>query len=400
MDAIHISTVMDKKDFQRLADKISSGSASEKEVALYNYYYNKFQENVVWDESAFEEKYDIEKALHTRIIKDLPEYRSKVRKFRYAKAAVAAAVLIAVSIALLTRNQLSESTQIVHVEKQQEHDIDPGRNKAILTLSDGTVLNLDESQEGVLAEQGMVQVKKTEDGKITYTTVGKQLNAAVSDNVFNTITIPEGGKYQLTLPDGSKVWLNSSSSLKFPVAFSNESRMVELEGEAYFEVVSMLRDGENGAKKRPFIVKTPTQQIEVLGTQFNVNAYSNEDLIKTTLIEGSVKISSRGVNKVLKPGQQAQLTNTGSLRLVENIDTEEAIAWKNGMFYFNNTDLSTIMRQLSRWYNVEIDMQQMPQKKFNGELSRNVKLSQVLQMMEMTSGLKFKIEERRISMVK
>ncbi|WP_051293394.1 FecR family protein [Olivibacter sitiensis] len=394
---------MNKNDFQQLAEKISNGIATEKEVALYNYYYNRFQEDVEWDESALGKEYDAEKELYARIIKDLPVYRSNYKKIPYIKIAAAAAILIIVSIGLIRNQEPEIPSQPAYTKQQHVQDVDPGTNKAILTLSDGTVLNLDESQEGILAQQGGARVKKTEEGKIAYTAMGNQLNEnAAAEPVFNKITVPEGGQCQLTLPDGSKVWLNSSSSLKFPVAFTKESREVELEGEAYFEVVSLPTGGKKGIRKRSFIVKTPTQQIEVLGTQFNVNAYSNENLVKTTLIEGAVKISSvpSGAEEVLKPGQQAQLTNTGDILVVSGVDTEEATAWKDGMFYFNNTELSAIMRHLSRWYNVEIDIKDMPQKRFNGELSRDVKLSQVLQMMEKTSGLKFKVEERRVSMIK
>jgi len=390
---------MDKDEFQQLAEKISNGMTTEKEVALYNYYYNQFQEDTSWDESVLGEKLEMEQELHERITKDLPGYGAKIKKFPYIKIAVAATVLIVASVLLLIRNQQSQSSQPVYAEENQlQQDVAPGTNRAVLTLSDGTVLNLDESQSGVLANQGDVQIQKMEKGQIVYTSIGQHRD---DESVFNTITIPRGGQYQLILPDGTKVWLNSSSSLRFPVSFVNNSRVVELEGEAYFEV-SALYNPKNKAQKRPFLVKTAAQQIEVLGTHFNVNAYANEDVLKTTLIEGSVKISSveTGENKILQPGQQAQLTKKGHIRLTEDIDADEATAWKNGMFYFNNTDLPTIMRQLSRWYDVEIDIKDIPQKRFNGVLSRDVKLSQVLQMMEKTSGLKFKIVERRISMLK
>ncbi len=372
--------------------------ATEREVAVYNYYYNQFQKDTQWDETVLGEKYEMEKELYERIKKDLPGYQTKIRKFPYIRIAVAATILIAISVGLLLRKQQSQSSQPVYTKENQTlQDIDPGTNRAVLTLSDGTVLNLDESKNGILARQGNAQIKKMEGGRIAYTS---KENHRIVEPVFNTITIPRGGQYQLMLPDGTKVWLNSSSSLKFPVSFVKNSRIVELEGEAYFEVAALY--DKNTSERRPFIVKTSSQQIEVLGTHFNVNAYDNEKVLKTTLIEGSVKISSleTGESKILQPGQQTQLMKTGHIHLMEDIDTEEATAWKNGVFYFNNTDLPTIMRQLSRWYDVEIDITDIPQKRFNGVLSRDVKLSQVLQMMEKTSGLKFKIEERRISMLK
>lgn len=391
---------MDQKEFQQLAKKISSGMATEKEVALYNYYYSHFQEHAEWDSSVLGEKDEVKRELYERITTKLPGYTTKVRSFPYLKIAAAAVVLIAISIGIFIRNQQQELLPLYTEESRLKQDVDPGMNKAVLTLSDGTVLHLDESQNGVLADQDGAQVQKLEDGQIAYTSAKNQQNDSFDKNVFNTITIPRGGQYQLLLPDGTKVWLNASSSLKFPVAFTGDSRVVELEGEAYFEVATIYR--KSGSQRQPFIVTTSSQQIEVLGTHFNVNAYPNEDVAKTTLVEGKVKVSSvaTGEAKTLNPGQQTQITKTGDIRMFDGIDAEEAMAWKNGMFYFNNTDLATIMNQLSRWYNVEVDINNMPKKKFNGALSRDVKLSQVLKMMETTSGLKFKIDERRISMLK
>lgn len=390
---------MDPKEFQQLAEKISSGMATEKEVALYNYYYNQFQNDTEWDSSVLGEKEEVERELYERISTDLPGYKTKFRSFPYLKIA-AAVILITISIGVLIQNQQQELSPTYTEESRLKQDVDPGTNKAVLTLSDGTVLNLDESQSGILADQGGAQIKKMEDGQIAYTSAENLQNGDLGENVFNTITIPRGGQYKLMLPDGTKVWLNASSSLKFPVSFIGNNRVVELEGEAYFEVAAIYR--KNSSQRQPFIVKTSSQQIEVLGTHFNVNAYRNEEVVKTTLVEGKVKISSiaTGESRTLKQGQQTQVSKTGNIRLFEDIDTEEVMAWKNGMFYFNNTDLATIMRQLSRWYNVEVDIDNMPQRKFNGALSRDVKLSQVLKMMETTSGLKFKIDERRISMLK
>jgi len=392
---------MNKQEFQQLVEEISSGDATEKEVALYNYYYNQFQRNSDWDEQALGEKSKMEKELHSTITRDLQGYDTpdkQIRRFPYRKIAAAAAiVLIAAVIGILIQRQPSVSDPSYADETLVKQDVDPGTDKAVLTLADGTVVNLDDSQSGLLVDQGDVQVEKMEGGQIAYT-ADTDLHGA--EPVYNTIRIPRGGKYQLVLADGTKVWLNSSTSLQFPVAFQGESRVVLLEGEAYFEVTSCYN--KDGVTRQPFIVKTATQEIKVLGTQFNVHAYEEATSVKTTLIEGDVKVSSTATaeSKVLKPGQQAQVNRSGNIRLTDNIDTEEIIAWKNGMFYFNNTELSEITGQLSRWYDVEIDIPDMPRKRFNGVLPRDVKLSQVLQMMEKTSGLKFKIEGRRISMHK
>lgn len=390
---------MDQKEFQQLAKKINNGTATEKDVALYNYYYNQFQKHTEWDNSVLGEKGEVERELYERITTDLPRYTAKVRSFPYIKIAAAAVVLITISIGVLIRNQQQDILPLYTEEGRLKQDVDPGTNKAVLTLNDGRIINLEESQNGILADQNGAQIRKLEDGQIAYTSAGNQKSDSFDKDAFNTITIPRGGQYQLMLPDGTKVWLNASSSLKFPVAFTGNTRVVELEGEAYFEVAAAYK--KNSSQRQSFIVKTSSQQIEVLGTHFNVNAYHNEEIVKTTLVEGKVKVFSITTDeaRTLEPGQQAQIGRTGNIHLFEDIDTEEVMAWKNGMFYFNNTDLATIMRQLSRWYNVEVDINNMPQRKFNGVLSRDVKLSQVLKMMETTSGLKFKINERRISML-
>lgn len=391
---------MDQKEFQQLAEKISSGIATDKEVALYNYYYNKFQESAEWDSHVLGKEGEVENELYARITADLPGYPKKMRAFPYLKIAAAAVVLIAISIGVFVQNQEQAHLSAYKEEHRLKQDIDPGTNKAILTLSDGRVINLDESHNGILMEQDGAQINKLKDGQIAYTSPENLQKGGLGENAINTITIPRGGQYQLVLPDGTKVWLNSSSSLRFPAAFTENNRVVELEGEAYFEVAAIY--SKNSSQRQPFIVKTSLQQIEVLGTHFNVNAYPNEEVIKTTLVEGKVNVASiaTGEIRTLNPGQQTHVAKTGNIRLFKNIDAEEVTAWKNGMFYFNNTDMATIMRQLSRWYNVEVDINEMPQQKFNGALSRDVKLSQVLQMMETTSGLKFKIDERRIFMLK
>ena len=390
---------MDKEQFQRLAEKISSGVATEKEVARYNYYYNFFQEESVWDENLLGSKEEIEEALHSRIIEKLPSYPTKVKRFPYLKIAAAIAVIVS-SILFLSKYEPNKPAPVYTKQNiPVQQDVDPGTDKAVLTLSDGTIIQLDEIENGVVANQAGTQISKEENGQIAYSSVSNTSGKNANGEVFNTIHIPRAGQYQLTLPDGTKVWLNSSSTLKYPVSFVKNTRVVELDGEAYFEVATLYSTMDH-KQKRPFIVKTSKQQIEVLGTHFNVNAYDNENVLKTTLIEGSVRVSpiGSGVGKILQPGQQALLTKEGNLRLASDIDTEEVIAWKDGMFYFNNTDLSVILRQLSRWYDVDIDIQAIPRKKFNGILPRSVKLSQVLQMMEKTSGLKFAIQERRIFM--
>lgn len=383
---------MNRKEFKDIAGRISEGTASEQDIARYNFYYNHFQSKTSEVLESTEEEF-IEKELRSRISLGRPAGTKRI--YPYWKAA-AAIVLLASSVFLFRNITHPEQTAAVQANEERfQYDAGPGGNKAVLTLADGSVIVLNEAGNGVLADQGGTSVSKTEEGQLVY---DASAGPAIHKIAYNTISIPRGGQYQITLPDGTKVWLNSSSSLTFPTAFTGKERKVELTGEAYFEAAK---------DKIPFIVRSGSQQIEVLGTHFNVMAYKDEAGIKTTLLEGSVKVShlTSHISHLLKPGQQA-LMKSSTIKVAE-VDTEEAVAWKNGMFQFNNTDMQTVMRQLERWYNVEADEDNMPQKRFNGIISRDVPLSQVLKMMEVTSGLRFKIEntagesskaERRIVM--
>jgi transmembrane sensor len=387
---------MEKNEIKYLAEKISDGTATPQEVALYNYHYNQFQngESVEGNQSAQQDEIGIElqSRIHQHINSESLVNRKKV--FSFLKVAASVAVVM-IAAFLYLKNAKNEQNTIANLDKRLGEDINPGSNKAILTLSDGSELSLDESNTGTLANQGDVEIKKLANGQIVYSDNGSEK----SPDIYNTISVPKGGKYQLTLPDGTKVWLNALSKLKFPVCFNKNQRLVELEGEAYFEVAKSYRK-DNPDKRKTFIVKTASQNIEVLGTHFNVNAYKDEAQVKTTLLEGSVKVYSpkNGSSKILKPLQQASLSSDG-FTVSNEIDVEEIMAWKNELFYFNNTDLQTIMRQLARWYDVDIAIDKSTDKKFNGVLSRNVKLSTVLKMMETTSNLKFKVDERRITML-
>jgi transmembrane sensor len=261
----------------------------------------------------------------------------------------------------------------------------PGGNKALLTLADGTTIVLDSAANGTLTQQGNVDIRKLEDGKLTYHTN----DASFSEILYNTVSTPRGGQYQLTLADGSKVWLNAASSLRFPAAFAGSERRVEITGEVYFEIAKDI--------SKPFRVSIAGKsEVEVLGTYFNINAYNDEPAIKTTLLEGSVKVSAiaDGQTLVLKPGQQAILDD--QLRKVDQVDTDEIIAWKTGWFYFDHQELPAILRQVSRWYNVGWRYEgPISKKSFSGIVSRENDISDVLKIME-NAGVRFKIENNTI----
>lgn len=302
--------------------------------------------------------------------------------FRYAAAAV---VLIALSIGFYfySKNQFN-------AERFSALDIAPGGNKAMLLLLSRERIDLTKVAKGKLLHQKGISISKTAEGKLTYNVNGSNQDS----NLENTIVTPNGGQYQVNLPDGIKVWLNAASSLKFPLRFKDNERTVSLTGEAYFEVAKKYKD----RGRLPFYVTTANQRIEVLGTHFNVNAYPTAKNTKTTLLEGAVKVLSFGDNRTkqqisyLKPGEQA--INNGAETKVSVVDAEEAMAWKNGLFIFNGQDLSEIMKEVERWYNVDVVFMIEALKKdvFNGSTSRFKNISELLEVLESTGSVHFKIE--------
>jgi ferric-dicitrate binding protein FerR (iron transport regulator) len=263
------------------------------------------------------------------------------RKSWLLKFAAAAAILLAISMTVffLTRKENQEVVQ--GTEKSSPlNDVSPGGDKAVLTLADGRKIILDTASNGALALQEGTKVIKL-GGQLTYNTEGSSTQV-----LYNTITTPRGGQFQLELADGSKVWLNAASSLRYPTAFTGKERTVELTGEGYFEVA------HNPAM--PFHVKAGEMNVQVLGTHFNINIYEDEPAIRTTLIEGEVNVSKKEKAIKLSPGQQAAFDNAGELTLNKNVNTDEIIAWKEGYIHFENADLKTILRQVARWYDIEI----------------------------------------------
>ena len=324
------------------------------------------------------------KAIHDRIrAESKPERRRVISLRKIAVAATVIGLLLLSTILLYTKNTSKETAKTGASEQRFRNDISPGGNKATLTLADGSNIVLDDAQNGTLAQQGSSKVIKV-GGKLLYDPTNKNSK----EIVYNTISTPNGGQYQLELPDGSLVWLNATSSIHFPTSFVGKERRVEVTGEAYFEV----------AKNRdmPFIVNVNGAEVQVLGTHFNINAYSDEDNVKTTLLEGSVKFVSGANINMLRPGQQSQLTSDGLTKVVSNVDVDEVVAWKNGMFDFENAGIETVMRQLSRWYDVEIEYKGKMDDLFIAEMHRNIKLSDALKALELTGKVRFEILGKKI----
>jgi transmembrane sensor len=248
-------------------------------------------------------------------------------------------------------------------------DIAPGTSGAVLTLGDGQQLALDSLQNGIVAIQGNAQVL-LQKGTIRY----NHTTAPTAAIAWNTISTPRAKQFKLTLPDGTQAWLNAASSVRYPTAFTQGTREVEITGEVYFEVA------QNAVQ--PFRVKFAKGTVEVLGTHFNMNTYADEPVIKATLLEGRIRVNAQTA-LILSPGQQAQITTDGTLRKVEDINTDEEMAWMNGKIALSNASLDAILRQISRWYNVDIRIEsQLPTTKFNGIINRNVNLSSMLGALE------------------
>lgn len=312
-------------------------------------------------------------------------------KRTWYRVAAAAIILLLLSVGGYFIFNRPAQKQIAQTEKRQQpykNDIAPGGNKAILTLANGTQIILDSAANGALTQQGNTKIIKLDSGRLAY----NSLNEKPGEVLYNTISTPRGGQYQIVLADGSKVWLNAASSLRFPASFTGKERKVELTGEGYFEVA------KNAAM--PFRVNANGMQVEVLGTHFNINAYNDEDVIKTTLLEGSVKVREGASGTIIKPGQQALVENQGNPLIskirVQTVDVDGAVAWKNGYFSFDKADLPTVMRQIARWYDVEISYEgNIPKREFGGKIDRNSNASQVLKILE-ESKVHFRIEGKKI----
>lgn len=311
--------------------------------------------------------------------------------YRDVATAAAAAVIVLLTAAALfwlnTRKTDNHEIAKGNIPVKQK-EIVPGQTKASLTLADGKKLVLDSAVTGQLAQQGAMVVVN-EKGTLIYKELGQSPNSAL----FNILSTANGQTYGMVLADGSKVWLNAGASIRYPVAFTGNERKVEVTGEAYFEVAHQAN--------KPFIVHVSDQKggkidVQVLGTRFNINAYIDEADIKTTLLEGSVKINVGNSETLLEPGHQAQVSN-GIATVFPEANVDAAIAWKNGRFNFENADIDGVMRQLTKWYDIRVVYEgPKPTKKFKGEMERNLTLPQVLNALKYTTGIQFRIDGRKL----
>jgi transmembrane sensor len=368
-----------KKDIKEVLDKVSSGTATAEEETMARLWLHQLHQN---DEAGLseEELNEVSEEMWASLERTRQQSSPKHGKLWPYIAAAASVVLVA---GLGLYFYKAPSSDPIKAPQQYSNDVPAGSNKAYLTLADGKKILLTNATNGMLAEEGGVKITKTADGQLVYTIAdeGKK-----STGKYNRIETPIGGQYELQLPDGTRVWLNAASSLKYPASFYDQKqRSVELTGEAYFEVAK--------DKTKPFVVKSKGQEVEVLGTHFDVNAYPDEQSIKTTLIEGSVKLNGQ---LTLKPGQQSVLSD-GKFN-VKEVNAIDAADWKNGEFVFTNEALTSILKKVSRWYGVEIvytnELVKVPT--FSGSVSRSENISSVLNMLEETSNVRFAIIGKQI----
>ncbi|WP_147273661.1 FecR family protein [Pedobacter chinensis] len=377
-----------KKDIQKIIERYLFGKATAEEILFVEEYY-KFLGKAEDDLSSgnVDEIQKLEEENFKAIQQKIASFKKSktISFYRYASAA-AILILIGSGFYFFLKTDSISKTSNLTVNKHL--DVLPGTDKAILTLADGSKIVLDEKTSANISDKDGIKITKTKDGQLVYTVLNRE-NFDKKNVSYNTIQTPKGGQYQVILPDGTKVWLNAASSLKYPEAFVGNQRSVVLTGEAYFEVAKN--------KAMPFHVKSLNQDVEVLGTHFNINGYMDDEIIKTTLLEGSVKVSNLKSTRILKPGEQAVagLSGNSAIRLVTDVDTDDETAWKNGLFQFNDSDLKIILSQLERWYDIKIDYSSIPNKRYNGMVPRKSKLSEVLKMLEKTGNIRFELKENR-----
>jgi len=376
---------MDKQHIpEDLIKRYLDGTATDEEKALVESWH--LQDFLKSDTAPDEEEIT---QVHAQMRQVLSRHAAPPKKlnpwYRYAAAACLLFMLGFTGYLLLHK----PSTQ--QLAQNQVQDVKPGGNKAILTLANGQKISLTDARNGNIAQQSGAQINKTNNGQVVYSTVKNADQDAVP--TYNMLATPRGGQYRLTLADGTVAYLDAASSIKYPVAFNGAERKVEITGQVYFEVV------HNAGK--PFRVAVKGQVIEDIGTHFNINAYDDEPVIKTTLIEGSVKVSATNQTALLKPGQQAITSANGKIKVI-NTDTEEAIAWKNGYFLFNDEPLESVMRKVSRWYDVDIEYPQGQKinEVYGGSADRYANVSQVLKVLEVTGDVRFKVEGKKILVLK
>ncbi|WP_164126157.1 FecR family protein [Sphingobacterium luzhongxinii] len=386
---------MKREEIDLILDKYKEGTCTPEEIAFIESWYMAYRDGDLQESMSLAESTEDLDLVWADIQEKLfmeQSVRPNRQLLSWSRIAVAASVFVCVSIGLYFYLAVKKELSSSNVQEIVADDIAPVGNGALLTLADGTVINLNENQEGIIiGSDSIVYTDGT--GVLAHSDA---ISSAQQKEQILTLSTPRGGQYQITLPDGTKVWLNAATTIKYPSRFTQQERRVELDGEAYFEVAKK--------EKQMFVVSSHEQEIKVLGTHFNVSAYREDQLVKTTLLEGSVRVRNNYTNQSIKlsPGQQSVILSNDSKIDLEIADVEEVTAWKNGYFKFNNESIESIMRKVARWYDIEIQYQDLidAEQVFSGRVSKGETLSSVLESLELTGGVHFKIEGRRITVMR
>ncbi|WP_257670351.1 FecR family protein [Parapedobacter tibetensis] len=380
--------MMSKEAYMALYEKCNAGQCSLEELRLLETYRDAFElTDLPWDEAAMGHQERTRRRIRKWLEKEIRSsgaQKSKYPFYMWSRYVAAAVVLVATVIIFGLHRHFIPAKKVA----ESPVAIQPGGNRAMLTLDDGSQIALDLANIGEITDRGNVHVTKLRDGQLAYSYQGATPSVP-ENNIYHTISTPRGGQYQVSLSDGTKVWLNAASSIRFPATFTGHERVVEIIGEAYLEV-----EKQPG---KPFIVKGNDQRITVLGTRFNVMAYPDEHQVQTALLQGHVLVRIGQKDYPLQPGQRTTFDKRKERVRVEAFDAEEAIAWRSGHFMFKDEPVESVMRKIARWYDVEIAYEgNMEGKLFSGTISRYDQVQDVLDMLALTGTVNFKIEGRRI----
>ena len=385
---------MTREEYLALYEKHLAGNSTPEEIGQIMTYKDDFdfQYPDIQDKGNYGL---IENRILDKLNNSISKNDQKQRSFNSWRWAAAAAIFIIFFAGLFfyMHKRVDEFPDGKKPDLLTRQDVSPGGNKAVLTLANGKQIVLTDAANGTINQHGNVAVKKLQNGKLQYVVqAGPIHDASPVLSEMNTITTPRGGQYEIVLVDGTRVWLNAASSLKFPSAFNGNDRKVTLTGEAYFEVAKN--------KAKPFRVEFNHTQVEVLGTRFNIMAYPDEAETKTTLVEGSVRVSNSKGGQMLTPGHQAILTTSGDIRIID-ADMEETLAWKNGYFIFHNAEIREVMKQAERWYDVEVVYDgSIPDNRLVGRISKYKNISQLLKNIELASDIHFKVNGNKVTVSK
>ncbi len=394
---------MDKTQLAELAERFLLGIATEKEIGLLHEWYDTADKEEI--ELVFTPKPETTEAVGKRLSDGLQlviqEERQETRHRRIVLTrrwiAAASVIFVVVFAGKYLWNSPRSAKPVPGVAKlaKPRNDLPPGGNKATLSLGDGSVIDLADAKNGTIRREAGSRIDK-KDGQLIYdaskgqeASPGADVSRETPTSATNTIQTPRGGEYEVILADGTKVWLNSASSLSYPTAFRGNDRQVQLKGEAYFEIAE--------DKNKPFKVFVGDVQVEVLGTHFDIMAYEDENAIKTTLLAGAVRVTEKGTgSRVLAVNQEASIDRSSGSMSVKEVDADESVAWKDGFFQFEGVPIETVMRQLTRWYDVDVEYEGKTDEHFEGKIARSENVSAVFKMLELTGAVHFSIEGKKI----